>query len=128
MPKLKQTMYHAWTLQGELLTSLLDLHPKCQIIVVSPDSKFRGIKGLDRFYVVPDERPKQDTSSVHPKPKTWIQGQAISWIRQNDTTNLPNLNDTTGSLVLQNSKEFKMADNSVFLMEALREEHVRVHM
>jgi hypothetical protein len=74
MGDLKQTMYYAWTLQGEMLTSLLDLHQRCQIIVVSPDSKFRGIRGLERFYVDPNERPKQDTSLVHPKPKTWIQG------------------------------------------------------
>jgi len=65
-------MYYAWTLQGELVTSFLDLHQNCQILIVSTDQVFRGLKGLDRFMVEPTIRPKQDTSLVKPKPRTWI--------------------------------------------------------
>jgi hypothetical protein len=58
MPELKQTMYYAWTLQGKLLTSLLELHSLCQIIVVSSDQKFKGIRGVERFHVNPAARPR----------------------------------------------------------------------
>jgi hypothetical protein len=127
MPDLKHTMYYAWTLQGQPVTSLLDLHTKCQIIVVSPEQRFRGIRGMERFDVEPAARPHQDTTQVHPKPRTWIQGQTISWIRQNDTTNAPNLTDTSGAYAPNTSQDFMQAETSVVLMEALREEHERVH-
>ena len=77
MPDLKDTMYHAYTLQGKMIKSLTDLHSKCQIIVVSADSRFKGIRGLEKFSVDSDERPRQDTSLVHPKPRAWIQGSTI---------------------------------------------------
>lgn len=67
-----QLMFYAWTLQGKPLKSLLDLHQHAQIIIVSPENKFKGLYGLDQFGVEPVDRPRQDTSLVHPNPKTWI--------------------------------------------------------
>lgn len=36
--------------------------------------------------------------------------------------------DSTGAFALQSSQEFKEAQDSAVLMDALREEHVRVHV
>jgi hypothetical protein len=49
-------------------------------------------------------------------------------MRQNDTTCAPNLAEVSNNFSLQNSEDFIKAEQTAYLMEALREEHVRVHL
>ena len=73
----------------------MDIHQSCRVIIVSQDKNFKGIQGLDQFDgFLQEQRPRQDTEKIKPKPGTWIQTAAVSWLKTNDTTDMPNLTDT----------------------------------
>ena len=59
------------------------------MIVVSRSKEFEGIKGLDSLdaYAAMQHAAAK---KVQPKPATWIQTAAVSWLRQNDTLDMAN--------------------------------------
>lgn len=52
----------------------------------------------------------------------------MNWMKQNDVLNLPNMTDANNTFSLSNSVEYTKAEESVYIMGAIREEHVRVHL
>ena len=43
----KDPMVYAWTLDGTRVKSLMDIHQKCRVLVVSKNKDFVGVRGLD---------------------------------------------------------------------------------
>ena len=52
----------------------------------------------------------------------------MSWLRTNDTTDMPNFADTANAYTNARSAEVDKVDQSNQLMETLRNEHTRVFM
>ena len=49
-------------------------------------------------------------------------------MEQNGVKNTPNMQEATNTFSHFNSAEYTKAEESVYIMGALREEHVRVHL
>ena len=106
-------VYYAWQLDGNRVKSFMDIHQNCRIIVVSQEKSFKGIDGLDQFQgFLQTARPRQDTEQIKPKPGTWIQTAAVSWLRTNDTTDMPNLADAANAYTNARSAEVDKVDQS----------------
>ena len=82
-------MAYAWLLDGTRIKSLMDIHQNTRVIVVSRSKEFEGIRGMEKlegYAFMQHEAAKK----VQPKPGTWIQTAAVSWLRQNDTLDMAN--------------------------------------
>ena len=90
----KAPMAYAWLLDGTRVKSLMDIHQHTRVLVVSKSKHFEGIRGLEKldgFAQMQLEAAKK----VQPKPATWIQTAAVSWLKQNDTLDMANQIETS---------------------------------
>lgn len=83
LPVPMETFNSLWTLEGERIRSLQDLHLQLRVLVVSSCERFIGVRGLDQFEH--EDRPRCDTDRVRPKPLTWVQSAACKWLSKNDS-------------------------------------------
>ena len=70
------------------------------MIIVSNKKDFKGLKGLETLQGF--HNVNHSAEQVKPNPATWIKTAAVSWLRQNDKLDLPNL--------LENGTQFVKAD------------------
>ncbi len=94
--------------------------------MVSNRKEFMGLRGLDQlqgFHMI-----KHKISDVKPNPATWIKTAAVSWLKQNDAVDMPNLADTSTHYGNANAKEFQEAEKQGQMIEAIRNEHNRIYM
>lgn len=85
----KNPMAYAWLLDGTRIKSLMDIHQKARVIVVSKSKQFEGLRGLEALAGF-EQMQHEAAKKVQPKPATWIQTAAVSWFRQNDTLDMAN--------------------------------------
>lgn len=120
-------MVYAWTLDGTRVKSLMDIHQRCRVLVVSRTKDFVGVRGLDQlegFELMQLENAKK----VQPKPGTWIQTAAVSWLHKNDTVDLKNNMDVSQGYMKVGGEEVNDVEESSQLIDAIRNEHARVYM
>lgn len=111
-------MTHLWTLEGQEVLSFMNIHKNCQVLVASPRPRFTGLEHLEEFQS--EVRPGLDTRKVMPRPHTWIQTAAHSWLRSNEVEDLPNYMDMPSQYsTVPVSGLQRQAD----LLDTLREEH-----
>lgn len=126
--KSKQAVQYAWQVDGTRIKSLMDIHQQCRVILVSAEKQFIGLKGISQLNGFMQVRRAQEVESIKPKPATWIQTAAVSWLHQNHTTDVPNIADTSNSYQGTDSNDVRRAGREGQIIEALRNEHVRVHL
>jgi hypothetical protein len=66
----------AWTLDGRKVSSIMDMHSECRVLLISPTEKFFGLK-FDQFDSIPVQKMK-------PKPSSWVLQAASHWKKSND--------------------------------------------
>ena len=67
----KEQVKYAFTIDGRQVKSLMDLHQKCRIVIVSCSKQFRGL--------VLEGSEQQICESVKPLPGSWITNAASRW-------------------------------------------------
>ena len=95
--------------------------------MVSRTKDFVGVRGLDQlegFELMQLENAKK----VQPKPGTWIQTAAVSWLHKNDTVDLKNNMDASQGYMKVGGEEVNDVEESSQLIDAIRNEHARVYM
>ena len=65
---------------------------------------------------------------VQPKPGTWIQTAAVSWLHQNDTLDLANQMEASQTFSKTNSAEVQQVEQQSQMIDAIRNEHARVYL
>lgn len=65
---------------------------------------------------------------MKPKPATWVQTAAVRWLKQNDTADIPNYMECANSFTAADNDHQESMARDGMLMEALRDEHTRVHI
>ena len=70
----------------------------------------------------------ENAKKVQPKPGTWIQTAAVSWLHKNDTVDFKNINDPSDNYLKVGGDEVKAVEESSQLIDAIRNEHARVYM
>lgn len=61
---------YLYTIFGEPVTSFLQVHSHCKILVASSSREFKGLTGLDKFMHM--TRPEQPVELIRPRPDTWV--------------------------------------------------------
>ena len=75
----------------------MDIHQGVKIIIVSQVNDFKGVRGIEQFVKsmkLGVDRPKQVIAEVKPKPETWVQTAAVSWLKKNPVADIPNYVET----------------------------------
>ena len=62
------------------------------MLVVSKTKDFVGLRGLDQLEGY-EQMQLENAKKVQPKPGTWIQTAAVSWLNKNDTIDVKNSMD-----------------------------------
>jgi len=100
----KTPMAYCWQLDGTRIKSLMEIHQQCRVLVLSRTKDFVGLKGLERlegYELMQLEAAKK----VKPKPATWIQTAAVSWLNKNDTLDMTNQMEASNSYNKADSTE-----------------------
>jgi hypothetical protein len=63
---------HAWTIDGRKIKSIMDLHHKCRIVVVSASSTFKGL-------FTQNSVTKNAVTELKPKPISWVNRAVNKW-------------------------------------------------
>lgn len=69
-----------------------------------------------------------NAKKVQPKPGTWIQTAAVSWLNKNDTIDIKNNMDVSQTYNKIGGSEVQDVEESSQLIDAIRNEHARVYM
>lgn len=71
-----QDIKYAWTIEGRPINSIMDLHQKCRIVLVSNRPHFKGM--------LINNQPDQTTvDEVKPKPTAWVNQASKKWSAHN---------------------------------------------
>ena len=65
---------------------------------------------------------------MKPNPATWIKTAAVSWLKHNDASDLPNQNVQAQQYGVANAREIVNAEKQGEMIEAIRNEHNRVYI
>lgn len=120
-------MVYAWTLDGTRVKSLMDINQRCRVLVVSKTKDFVGVRGLDKLEGY-EQMQLDNAKKVQPKPGTWIQTAAVSWLTKNDTIDIRNNMDVSSTYNKVDGQEVQEVADSAQLIDAIRNEHARVYM
>ncbi len=66
------------------------------MLVLSRTKQFVGLKGLEKLDWY-EQMQLEAAAKVQPKPATWIQTAAVSWLNKNDTLDMAQTADAGGS-------------------------------
>ena len=78
--------------------------------MVSSSKTFEGIRGLDNLSGL-STMQQEASKKVQPKPGTWIQTAAVSWLNQNDTADIANQLDISQAFSKADSMEVQKIDS-----------------
>jgi hypothetical protein len=119
-----ESLTHCFTIDGKPVKSLFGIHVQCSVLIASTSENFKGLKGLTQFYE--EQRPSLPIGEIKPKPGTWIQTAAVSWLKNNETSELQTMGQFK-SLLQGDSEDQSVFKRQTSLLESLRNEHTKVH-
>ena len=118
-------LQHCYSVSGDRVKSLLGIHQKCCVLIASPYSQFKGIKGIQQFGS--QARPSIPVENIKPAPTTWIQNATVRWLNTNETVDIPNTGSQCSVFQASDHDERLSQLHKASVAESLRNEHTKVH-